>query len=49
MCMAFGDLDDDGQKALRQDLEQVFAAHNESKNGVTALRSEYLDIRTVRR
>ncbi len=48
MGKAFGALDADGQKALRQDLEQVFAAHNDSKDGGTSLRSEYLDIRAVR-
>ncbi len=49
MQKAFAALDTDGQKALRQDLEQVFATHNTSANGTTALRSEYLEVIAHRR
>ena len=49
MQKAFAALESDGQQALRQDLEQVFAAHNASANGTTALRSEYLEVIVTRR
>lgn len=45
---AFAALDADGQAALRRDLEQVFAAHNRSPNGVTKLESEYLEVMATR-
>ena len=46
---AFGALDEKGQTALRQELEQLWSAHNQSKNGVTRVESEYLEIVAVRR
>ncbi|MBL8057224.1 MAG: class I SAM-dependent methyltransferase [Anaerolineales bacterium] len=46
---AFAALDGAGQTALRQDLEQVFAAHNRSPNGVTVLEAEYLEVSAIRR
>jgi ubiquinone/menaquinone biosynthesis C-methylase UbiE len=45
---AFAALDDNGQKALRHDLEQVFSAHNRATDGTTALEGEYLEITAVR-
>jgi ubiquinone/menaquinone biosynthesis C-methylase UbiE len=45
---AFASLDAAGQGALRQDLEQVFSAHNRSANGVTALEAEYLEVTAIR-
>lgn len=49
MQKAFAALDADDQQTLRHDLEQVFAAHNASANGATALRSEYLEVIVTRR
>lgn len=45
---AFGALDEQGQAALRQDLEQLWSAHNQSKNGVTKVESEYLEVVAIR-
>lgn len=45
---AFATLEAAGQEALRHDLEQVFAAHNRSANGVTMLESEYLEVIATR-
>jgi SAM-dependent methyltransferase len=46
---AFAALDEAGQAALRQELEQLWSSHNQSPNGVTRLESEYLEIVAVRR
>jgi ubiquinone/menaquinone biosynthesis C-methylase UbiE len=46
---AFGALDEKGQTALRQELEQLWSAHNQSQNGVTRVESEYLEVVAVRR
>jgi ubiquinone/menaquinone biosynthesis C-methylase UbiE len=46
---AFGALDEKGQTALRQELEQLWSTHNQSQNGVTRVESEYLEIVAVRR
>ncbi|GIK36281.1 MAG: hypothetical protein BroJett011_01140 [Chloroflexota bacterium] len=45
---AFGALDEKGQAALRQELEQHWTAHNQSKNGVTRVESEYLEVLAIR-
>ncbi|MBE7555603.1 MAG: methyltransferase domain-containing protein [Anaerolineales bacterium] len=45
---AFGALDEKGQAALHQELEQHWAAHNQSKNGVTQVESEYLEVVAIR-
>lgn len=45
---AFGALDETGQAALRQELEQHWSAHNQSKNGITRVESEYLEVVAVR-
>ncbi|MFN8459611.1 MAG: methyltransferase domain-containing protein [Anaerolineae bacterium] len=45
---AFAALDEAGQAALRQDLEQLWAAHNLSGNGVTRVESEYLEVVATR-
>jgi SAM-dependent methyltransferase len=45
---AFGVLDEKGQAALRQELEQHWSAHNQSKNGVTRVESEYLEVVAIR-
>lgn len=41
---AFAALDEKGQNTLRQDLEQLWSAHNLSSNGVTEVASEYLEV-----
>jgi ubiquinone/menaquinone biosynthesis C-methylase UbiE len=45
---AFGALDEKGQAALQQELEQHWAAHNQSSNGVTRVESEYLEVVAIR-
>lgn len=45
---AFVALDADGQKALRQDLEGVFSAHNRATDGTTTLEGEYLEVMATR-
>ncbi|HXV45005.1 MAG TPA: methyltransferase domain-containing protein [Anaerolineae bacterium] len=45
---AFGALDETGQAALRQELEQLWSAHNQSQNGVTRVESEYLEVVAIR-
>lgn len=45
---AFDALDAEGQAALRSDLEYLWAENNESKDGKTAVMSEYLDVRVIR-
>lgn len=45
---AFGALDEKGQAALHQELEQHWAAHNQSRNGVTQVESEYLEVVAIR-
>jgi hypothetical protein len=46
---AFAGLDEAGQVALHQELEQLWSTHNQSQNGVTRVESEYLEIIAVRR
>jgi SAM-dependent methyltransferase len=45
---AFGALDEQKQAALRNDLEQLWAAHNQATDGTTKLEAEYLEIVAVR-
>jgi hypothetical protein len=45
---AFGALDEKGQTALGQELEQHWSAHNQAKNGVTRVESEYLEVVAIR-
>src|SRR5262245_8485800 len=45
---AFAALDEAGQAALRRDLERLFSEHNFSKNGTTAIASEYLEVIATR-
>jgi ubiquinone/menaquinone biosynthesis C-methylase UbiE len=45
---AFSALDEKGQAALRQELEQHWLAHNQSRNGVTRVESEYLEVMAIR-
>jgi hypothetical protein len=46
---AFSALDADRQAALRYDLEQLWAHHNQSGNGGVHVESEYLEVQAVRR
>jgi ubiquinone/menaquinone biosynthesis C-methylase UbiE len=46
---AFAALDEVGQAALRQELDQLWLTHNQSLNGVTRVESEYLEVIAVRR
>jgi ubiquinone/menaquinone biosynthesis C-methylase UbiE len=48
MQRAFAALDDNGQKALRHDLEEVFSAHNRATDGTTRLEAHYLEVMAVR-
>ena len=41
---AFGALDEQKQAALRQDLEQLWATHNQATDGTTRVESEYLEV-----
>jgi SAM-dependent methyltransferase len=41
-------LDEDGQKALRSDLEELWAANNLSSNGSTYLEAEILEVVAIR-
>ncbi len=45
---AFAALDENGQAALREDLEQLWATHNSSANGATHVGAELLEVVAVR-
>ena len=45
---AFEALDENGQAALRQDLEQLWIAHNRATDGTTRVASEYLEVKAIR-
>ncbi|MGC2235342.1 MAG: class I SAM-dependent methyltransferase [Pyrinomonadaceae bacterium] len=45
---AFNALDEQGQAALRQDLEQLWTEHNRATDGTTEVESEYLEVIAVR-
>lgn len=45
---AFAALDEKGQNALQQDLEQLWSAHNLSGNEATLVESEYLEVLAIR-
>jgi ABC-type nitrate/sulfonate/bicarbonate transport system ATPase subunit len=45
---AFGALDENGQAALHQELAQLWSTHNQSRNGVTQVESEYLEVVAIR-
>jgi SAM-dependent methyltransferase len=46
--MAFSKLDEAGQAAMAQQLEELWREHNLSKDGTTEVRAEYLDVRAIR-
>lgn len=41
---AFGALDEEKQAALRKDLEQLWATHNQATDGTTRVEAEYLEV-----
>ena len=45
---AFGALDEQKQAALRKDLEQLWATHNQASDGTTRVVAEYLEVKAVR-
>jgi len=45
---AFAALDEDGQDALRKDLETLWTNHNTATDGTTKVESEYLEVRVTR-
>jgi ubiquinone/menaquinone biosynthesis C-methylase UbiE len=45
---AFEKLDENGQKALRKDLESLWTEHNRATDGTTSVESEYLEVIAVR-
>ena len=46
--MAFKSLDDDGQAALRRDLEEIWTENNQATGDTTVVESEYLEVIAVR-
>jgi hypothetical protein len=45
---AFAALDENGQQALRRDLEGLWSEHNRATDGTTHVESEYLEVIAVR-
>lgn len=45
---AFAALDPDRQAALRSDLEQLWSAHNQARDGGTEVEAEYLEVAAIR-
>lgn len=45
---AFGALDEEKQAALRKDLEQLWATHNQATDGTTRVDAEYLEVIAAR-
>ncbi|HKO42739.1 MAG TPA: methyltransferase domain-containing protein [Pyrinomonadaceae bacterium] len=45
---AFGTLDENGQAALRKDLEQLWSQHNQATDGTTLVEGEYLEVIAMR-
>lgn len=48
MVKAFATLDESGQAAFRQDLEQLWTEHNRANDGTTEVESEYLEVIAIR-
>lgn len=48
MQKAFGALDENGQAALRRDLEQLWNENNRATDGTTKCESQYLEVAAVR-
>jgi SAM-dependent methyltransferase len=45
---AFGALDEEKQAALREDLEQLWATHNQATDGTTKVEADYLEVIATR-
>lgn len=45
---AFGALDENGQAALRRDLEQLWTDNNKATDGTTSVEAEYLEVNAIR-
>jgi hypothetical protein len=45
---AFGALDENGQAALRRDLEQLWTDNNKATDGTTSVEAEYLEVIAIR-
>ena len=45
---AFGLLDENGQLALREDLEKLWTENNQATDGTTIVDAEYLEVRAIR-
>ena len=45
---AFGLLDENGQLALRQDLEKLWSENNQANDGTTVVDAEFLEVRAIR-
>ena len=45
---AFGALDEEKQGALRKDLEELWAKHNQATDGTTSVEAEYLEVIATR-
>ena len=45
---AFGALDENGQAALRKDLEELWTKHNQMTDGTTSVDAEYLEVVATR-
>jgi SAM-dependent methyltransferase len=46
---AFAALNDQGQKALRHDLENLWSKHNRATDGTTHVESEYMEVVAIRK
>jgi SAM-dependent methyltransferase len=46
--MAFSRLDEENQKVFADQMESLWAEHNTAKDGTTAVKGEYLDVRAIR-
>jgi 2-polyprenyl-3-methyl-5-hydroxy-6-metoxy-1,4-benzoquinol methylase len=46
---AFAALDENGQAALRRDLEELWTENNQATDGTTHVEAEYLEVKAVRR
>ena len=45
---AFSSLDEEGQKALRLDLERLWTENNRASDGSTQIEAEYLEVDGIR-
>ena len=45
---AFASLDENGQAALRRDLEEIWTKNNQATDGTTSVEAEYLEVIATR-